>query len=202
MEGENEMRQFLETNHGNKPAKQPERNCVALMKQFCEGLVERVPHKPAKRFEAEQSLRATQSIAVGVVASSFLPGKPDVGGVADKNNKAAKMASEAYGGIEVYTIDQEMIFNMDDSAIVIDDGMPSKREVRGIPNMPRHGDHYACYKLDDGKTAGNYMTVHLSSIVSAGGKMATTVVAVASNLQHTIVLCAAGMCMTSCENKE
>ena len=120
--GEDEMRQFLETKHGNKPAKQTERNCVALIKQFCEGLVERVPHKPAKRFEAEQSLRATQSIAVGVVASSFLPGKPDVGGVADKNNKAAKMA--------------------------------------------------------------------------------TTVVAVASNLQHTIVLCAAGMCMTSCENKE
>jgi hypothetical protein len=115
--GEDEMKKFIETKCGNnKHTQQNEGKCMALMKQFCEGLAERVPHKSAKRFvqfEAEQSLRATQSIAVGVVGSSFRPGKPDVGRVADKHNKAAQMASEAYGGIEVYAIDQDMLFNMD-----------------------------------------------------------------------------------------
>ena len=47
---------------------------------------------------------------------------------------------------------------VDDTSIDIDDGTPSKREIRGAPKKPPDGSSYACYKLDDGKTASNYMT--------------------------------------------
>jgi len=78
--GDAEMRQFLETKHGQEVSSKTVKNYVAHAIYFSEAVTERAKFKQASRLTAEQSLRRPQAYAGVLLNTMILPGPSLCGG--------------------------------------------------------------------------------------------------------------------------
>ena len=165
--GREDVRQWLEAKTGRHVHDRTVRNYFSMAVVESETTSAAAKHKQPHRDAAERSLRRVQALAVNVLGSHILPGPSAVPATLNKNHDAVKAVSEAYGGIEVHAVDGAMIFNTDDTSLLIHTGSASKTEIRGVPHK---GDqvHFASYKLNNADPATT-MAVHMTLIASADG---------------------------------